>query len=137
MPVLGEVQIPVNINNHQVDVTFLVADIAGNEVVLGHLFSTQAAAHLDFGRHHIVLFGEEVPYYQAKASLRSRAMRLARTAVAEPGQEYMVKGTVHPGATIKGNMMLSPTKSFVEKHKILIVSVLVNTQLSKVVPVKR
>lgn len=46
MPVLGEVQIPVNINNHQVDVTFLVADIAGNEVVLGQLFSTQAAAHL-------------------------------------------------------------------------------------------
>ncbi|XP_013855504.1 uncharacterized protein LOC106511300, partial [Austrofundulus limnaeus] len=58
VPVLGEAQIPVDINNRQVNVDFLVADIAGVEVLLGHPFLTQAEARLDFGRHRIILFGE-------------------------------------------------------------------------------
>ncbi|KAK5623464.1 hypothetical protein CRENBAI_013776 [Crenichthys baileyi] len=63
VPVLGEAQLAVDINNRQVDVDFLVADIAGAEVLLGHPFLTQAGARLDFGDHRVILFGEEVPYY--------------------------------------------------------------------------
>ncbi|XP_026022288.1 uncharacterized protein LOC113021785 [Astatotilapia calliptera] len=136
VPVLGEAQIPVNINNRQVDVDFLVADIAGNEVLLGHPFLTQAEARLDFGKRRIILFGEEVLYYQTEASTKSHAVRIARTVVVEPGQEYMVKGNVHPGAAARGDMMLSPTKGFVEKHKVLIARVLVNAQPSKAVPLR-
>lgn len=58
IPVLGEAHIPVQINNRQVNVHFLVADIAGDEVLLGHPFLAQAQARLDFGNHRIVLFGE-------------------------------------------------------------------------------
>ncbi|CAI5670379.1 unnamed protein product [Oreochromis niloticus] len=134
VPVLGEAQIPVSINNRQVDVDFLVADIAGNEVLLGHPFPTQAEARLDFDKRRIILFGEEVLYYQTEATTKSHAVRIARTVVVEPGQEYMVKGNVHPGAAARGDMMLSPTKGFVEKHKVLIARVLVNAQPSKAVP---
>lgn len=58
------VKIPVSINGRQFEVDFLVADIAGNEVLLGHPFLTQAEACLDFDKHRIVLFGEVVPYFQ-------------------------------------------------------------------------
>ncbi|CAI5671880.1 unnamed protein product [Oreochromis niloticus] len=136
MPVLGKAQIPVNINNRQVDVNFLVSDIAGNEVLLGHPFLTQAEARLDFGKRRIILFGEEVLYYQTEASTKSHAMRIARTVVLEPGQEYMVKGNVQNGAAAQSDMMLSPTKGFVEKHKVLIARVLVNAQPSKAVPLR-
>lgn len=50
--------------------------------------------------------------------------------------QYMVKGNVHPGAAARGDMMLSPTKGFVEKHKVLIARVLVNAQPSKAVPLR-
>ncbi|MEQ2197012.1 hypothetical protein XENOCAPTIV_020897, partial [Xenoophorus captivus] len=114
VPVLGEAQLAVSINNRQVDVDFLVADIAGTEALLGHLFLTQAGARLDFGNHRIILFGEEVPYYQTETSPKSHAVRMARTVVVDPGQEYLVKGHVHLGAVAHGDMMLSPTKGFVE-----------------------
>uniref|UniRef100_A0AAV2MLW5 Peptidase A2 domain-containing protein n=1 Tax=Knipowitschia caucasica TaxID=637954 RepID=A0AAV2MLW5_KNICA len=120
VPVLGETKVPVNIHNRQVEVDFLVADIAGKDVLLGHSFLTQAEACLDFGKHRIVLFGEEVPYFHPETVSRSHAVRIARTLVMEPGQEYLVKGTVHLDEAIQGDMMLSPTKGFVEKHKVLI-----------------
>ena len=56
IPVLGVAYIPVQINNRQVSMHFLVADIAGEETQLGHPFPTQGLAHIDFGNHRIVLF---------------------------------------------------------------------------------
>ncbi|CAI5656958.1 unnamed protein product [Oreochromis niloticus] len=111
VPVLGKAQIPVNIRylgQYQVDVDFLVADIAGNEVILGHPFLIQAEAHLDFGKRHIILFSEEVPYYQTEASAKSHAVRIARTVVVDTGQECMVKGNVHPGAAARGEKQQHP-----------------------------
>eukprot|EP00064_Thunnus_orientalis_P001978 superscaffoldBa00000136_g1982 len=58
VPVVGEAHIPVQINNWQVSMHFLVADIASNKALLGHPFLTKAQARLDFGNHRIVLFGE-------------------------------------------------------------------------------
>lgn len=136
VPVLGEAKIPVGINNRQVEVDFIVADIASNEVLLGHPFLTQAEARLDFGKHRIVLFGEEVPYFHPETAPKSHAVRVARTVVVEPGQEYLVKGTVRCTEGAQGDMMLSPTKGFVEKHKVLIARVLVNTHSTNVVPLR-
>ncbi|MEQ2204331.1 hypothetical protein XENOCAPTIV_011529 [Xenoophorus captivus] len=134
VPVLGEAQLAVSINNRQVDVDFLVADIAGTEALLGHPFLTQAGAHLDFGNHRIILSGEEVPYYQTETRPKSHAVRMARTVVVDPGEEYFVKGRVHLGTVAHGDMMLSSTKGFVEKHKVLIARVLFGAQPSKAVP---
>ncbi|KAI3352572.1 hypothetical protein L3Q82_005508 [Scortum barcoo] len=89
---------------------------------------------LDFGKHRIVLFGEEVTYFHPETTQKSHAVRVARTVVVEPGQEYLVGGTVHCNQAVQGDMMLSPTKGFVEKHKKRIARVLVNTQPTNVVP---
>ena len=62
IPVLGVAYIPVQINNRQVSRYLLIADIAGEETLLGHPFLTHGLAHLDFGNHSIVLF-EVVPYF--------------------------------------------------------------------------
>lgn len=129
VPVLGEAKIPVSINNRQVEVDFVVADIASNEVLLGHPFLTQAGARLDFGKHRIVLFGEEVPYFHPETAPKSHPVRVARTV-------YIVKGTVHCTKGAQGDMILSPTKGFVEQHKVLIARVLVNTQPTNVVPLR-
>lgn len=136
VPVLGEAKVPVSINNRQFEVDFLVADIEGNEVLLGHPFLTQAEARLDFGRHRIILFGEEVPYFHPDTAPKSQAVRVARTVVLEAGQEYLVKGNVYFCGEVKGDMMLSPTKGFVEKHKILIARALVNAQPTDLVPLR-
>lgn len=135
VPVLGEAKIPVSINGHQFEVDFPVAAMqCSNEVLLGHPFLTQAEARLDVDKHHIVLFGEVVPYFQPETPPKSLTARVARTIVVEPGQEYLVKGTVHCGKAAQGDMMLSPTIGFVEKHKVLIARALVNAQLTNVVP---
>lgn len=49
MSLFLETHIEVQLNNRQVSVHFLVADIADDEALLGHLFLTQAHAHLDLG----------------------------------------------------------------------------------------
>lgn len=100
---------------------------------LATLSSNKAEARLDFGKHHIVLFGEEMLYFHPETAQQSRS-RKARSVVVEPGHEYLVRGIVHGNQAVQGDMMLSPTKGFVEKHKILIARVLVNTQPTNAVP---
>ncbi|KAG1957273.1 thy-1 membrane glycoprotein [Pimephales promelas] len=136
VPVLGEAKVPVSINNRQVEVDFLVADIEGNEVLLGHPFLTQAEARLDFGKHRIILFGEEVPYFHPETVPKSHAVRVARTVVVEAGQEYLAKGNVYFCRESQGDMMLSPTKGFVEKHRVLIARALVNAQATNIIPLR-
>lgn len=136
IPVLGEAHSPVQINNRQVSVHFLVADIAGDEALLGHPFLTQAHARLDFGNHRIVLFGEEVPYFHSQSKSKAHAVRVARTVVLEAGQEYLVQGHTHFREPVKGKVMLSPTKGFVEKHRVLVTRVLVEAQPLKTVPLR-
>ncbi|KAG1927529.1 interleukin-1 receptor accessory protein-like 1-A [Pimephales promelas] len=136
VPVLGEAKVPVSINNRQVEVDFLVADIEGNEVLLGHPFLTQAEARLDFGKHRIILFGEEVPYFHPETVPKSHAVRVARTVVVEAGQEYLAKGNVYFCREAQGDMMLSPTKGFVEKHRVLIARALVNAQATNIIPLR-
>lgn len=67
VPVLGEAHIPVQIDSCRVVVNFLVAEIAGDETLLGHPFLTQAC--LDFGNQRIEMFGEEVPYYNPQSNI--------------------------------------------------------------------
>ena len=109
IPVLGEAHIPVQINNRQVSVLFLVADIAGDEALLGHPFLSQAQARLDFGNQRIVLFGEEVPYFDSKNKPKAHSVRVARTVVLEAGQEFVVRGNIHLKDPVEGGLMLSPT----------------------------
>lgn len=105
-------------------------------MLLGHPFLTQAGARLDFGKHRIVLFGEEVPYFHPETDQKSQMVRVARTVVVEPGQEYLVRGTVRGHRASQRDMLLSPTKGFVEKHKILMARVLVDAQPNSVVPLR-
>ncbi|KAM3623655.1 uncharacterized protein V6R79_013858 [Siganus canaliculatus] len=134
VPVLGETHIPVQINSRQVDVHFLVANISGDEALLGHPFLCQAQACLDFGNHRIMLFGEEVPYFHQQRQPKTHAVRVARTVVLEAGQEYVVRGNTHLRGPVKGEVLLSPTRGFVERHRLLVARVLVEAQSLKTVP---
>lgn len=60
-----------------------------------HPFLTQAQIRLDFGNHRIVLFGEEVPYFHSQRKPKTHAVKVARTVVLEPGEEYLVRGHAH------------------------------------------
>lgn len=75
--VLGEANITVSLNNCEVEVDFLIADIVGHEVLLGHPVFTQAGARLDFGKARIVLFRDEVPYFHPETAQKSQTVRVA------------------------------------------------------------
>lgn len=78
VPVVGEAHIPVKINNRQVSVHLLVADIAGDEALLAHPLLAQVQARLDFGNSRIVLFGEEVPCFHTQSKPKAQAVRVAQ-----------------------------------------------------------
>lgn len=84
----------------------------------------------------MVLFGEEVPFFKPQSKPPSRAVRVSRTVVVEPGREYTVPGYTRLKGQAKGEVMLSPTKGFVEKHRLLVARALVETQHSGTVPLR-
>lgn len=131
-----EAHIEVQLNNRQVSVHFLVAEIAGDEALLGHLLLTKAQAHPNFENNRIELFGEEMPYFQAERKVKIHTVREARTVVLEAGQEYVVKGHAHIKGAVIGEVMLSLTKNFVERHGVLVANVLVEPKPYKTVPLR-
>lgn len=66
----------------------------------------------------------------------SHAVKISRIVVVEPGEEYVVRDSVHLSGTACSDMILSPTKGFVEKHKVILPRVLVHPQTSKTVPLR-
>ena len=117
-------------------VHFLVAGIAGDEVLLGHPFLVQAHARLDFGNHCTVLFGEDVPYSRSQNKAKTLAVRVARTVLLEVGEKYVVPCNTRFRRAVKREVLLSPTKGFVEKHKVLVARAVVEAQPLKVVPLR-
>ena len=63
-------------------------------------------------------------------------MRVARTVVLEAGQEFVVRGNIHLKDPVEGGLMLSPTKGFVEKHRLLVARVLVEVQPHMTMPLR-
>ncbi|KAJ8369381.1 hypothetical protein SKAU_G00094090 [Synaphobranchus kaupii] len=78
----------------------------------------------------------EVPYFHPQSKPKAHAVRVARTVVLEAGQEYLVRGHTRCRELVKGEVMLSPTKGFFERHKLLVARVLVEAQPSKTVPLR-
>ena len=127
LEVLGEVTIPVRTAGQATDVNFIVADTADStEVILGHPFLKQARACLDYGRQEITLFGEKVPNCSICPEPEARLVRVARRTILEPGREYVVPGTARVRPTPGGDLMLSPIKSFVARHRVLVARVVVH-----------
>ncbi|KAJ7998405.1 hypothetical protein DPEC_G00204600 [Dallia pectoralis] len=117
----GEVNLPVQVGSRATNVNFIIADTTENtEVILGHPFLHQTSAQLDYGRREITLFGEKVPRFEPSHQSRVHIVRVARTTVLESGWEYVVPGTAHLRHVTEGDLMLSPTKGFVEKHHVLV-----------------
>ena len=137
LTVLGEVTLPVRTGSKTTDVNFIIANTAGStEVILGHPFLHQAGAHLDYGHKEATLFGEKVPLLNPNSQPRSHIVRVARTTVLESGCEYIVPGTVRLCDAGDGDMMLSPKKSFMEKHQVLVARVVVQSPRSTHVPIR-
>ena len=137
LEVIGEVNIPVHVGSQVVTVNFIMADTArSTEVILGHPFLLQAQACLDYGRREITLFGERVPHYSTSSEPHAHVVRVARSTVLEPGREYVVPGTARLRPAAGGDLMLSPSKVFVQNHHILVAHVVVQAQRSTNIPIR-
>ncbi|KAL7883473.1 hypothetical protein SRHO_G00011310 [Serrasalmus rhombeus] len=135
--VQGEVHLPIQIGSRVASVNFLVADVARDtETILGHPFLEQSKARLDFGNQKIMLFGEHIPYFDPNRRPRTHIVRVARTATLESGCEYIVPGNAHFRGPEKGEVVLSPTKGFMEKHRVLVARVVVNAQSANHIPIR-
>ncbi len=137
LPVLGEVDIPVHVGGRTATVNFIVVDTIGStEVILGHPFLLQAQACLDYGRREITLFGEKVPRYGVSSEPEVHFVRVARRTVLGPGCEYVVPGTVRLQPAAEGDLVLSPIKCFVERHRVLVARVVVQARQSADIPIR-
>lgn len=138
LAVLGEVVLPVLVGSKKTDVNFIMADIAqGTEVILGHPFLRQSNACLDYGRREISLFDEKIPRYDPNCQPAvTHVVRVARTTVLEPGREYVVPGSFSHRSTMGGDLLLSPTKAFVEKHRALVAHAVVQPRKSSGIPIR-
>ncbi|KAK3567208.1 hypothetical protein QTP86_013421 [Hemibagrus guttatus] len=135
--VLGEVDVPIQIGTHTVSVNFIVANVAeGTEAILGHPFLEQARARLDFGSKKIVLFGEQIPYFNPRNKPRAHIVRIARTAILEAGREYIVPGNAHFREQVQGNVLLSHTKGFIKKHRVMVARIVVDAHSSNQIPIR-
>ncbi|KAM8865066.1 uncharacterized protein ACB058_006440 isoform 2-T2 [Synchiropus picturatus] len=93
-------------------------------------------AQLDFGRREITLFGEKVPRH-AVGQVETRVVRVARSITLEPGCEYVLRGyTPRLKRTYEQTLLLSPTKSFVEKHHVLVAPTVLKGQRPTTIPVR-
>ncbi|KAL7396302.1 hypothetical protein ABVT39_003859 [Epinephelus coioides] len=137
LTVMGEVTLPVHAGSRITNVNFIIADTAeGAEVIPGHPFLRQARAHLDYGRREITLYGEKVPRFDPNHRPEVHIVRVARTTVLASGCEYVVPGTARVRHAADGDMMLSPTKGFIEKHHVLVARIVVQTQQSTNIPIR-
>lgn len=135
--VFGEVHLPIQVGTRTVSVIFIVVDVAENtEAILGHPFLEQSQAHLDFDSQRIVLFGEQVPYFNLKNRPKVHVVRIARTAILELGCEYIVPGNAYFHEPVRGDVVLSPTKGFIEKHCLLVALVVVDSQTNNEIPIR-
>ena len=62
--------------------------------------------------------------------------RVARTTVLESGCEYVVPGTAHLRHAADEDLILSPTKGFIEKQHVLVAHIIVQAQRSTNVPIR-
>ncbi|CAI5677314.1 unnamed protein product [Oreochromis niloticus] len=121
LAILGEVILPVHVGSSVNSVDFLLADMAeGTEVILGHPFLQQSCACLDYGRQEITLFDEKIPCFGLCPQPQVLVVRVAPTMVLEPGCEYVVPRFSSFHCAAHRDMILSPTKGFVEKHQVLV-----------------
>uniref|UniRef100_A0AAV2LRT2 Uncharacterized protein n=1 Tax=Knipowitschia caucasica TaxID=637954 RepID=A0AAV2LRT2_KNICA len=121
------------------DVNFIMADTArSTEVILGHPFLRQSNACLDYGRREISLFNVKVPRYDPnyQPAAAAHVVRIARTTVLEPGREYVVPGSASLRSQTGGDLMLSPTKAFIEKHCVLVAHAVVQPLKSAGIPIR-
>uniref|UniRef100_A0AAV2K6V2 Integrase p58-like C-terminal domain-containing protein n=1 Tax=Knipowitschia caucasica TaxID=637954 RepID=A0AAV2K6V2_KNICA len=120
------------------DVNFIMADTArSTEVILGHPFLRQSNACLDYGRREISLFNVKVPRYDPNYQpAAAHVVRIARTTVLEPGREYVVPGSASLRSQTGGDLMLSPTKAFIEKHCVLVAHAVVQPLKSAGIPIR-
>ena len=129
LEILGEITAPVVIRDHVTNVNFIIADTAGNtDIILGHPFLLQAQACLDYGRRKITLFGGEVPRLITSSEPKACFVKVARRTVLEPGREYIVPGTTRLHSATARELMLSPTKTFVKRHHVLVAHVVVQAR---------
>ncbi|XP_034004081.1 uncharacterized protein LOC117496511 [Trematomus bernacchii] len=135
--VRGEVNLPVQAGSKVTNVNFIIADTAENtEVILGHPFLLQSHAHLDYGRREITLFGERVPRSKPSRQPEVHLVRVSRTTVLESGCEYVVPGTARLRSAVNKDMMLTPTKGFVERQHVLAAHIVVQTRHSSNIPMR-
>ncbi|CAJ1078396.1 unnamed protein product [Xyrichtys novacula] len=135
--VLGEITTPVLIGNHVTNVIFIMADTVENiDVILGHPFLLQAQACLDYGHGKVTLFVKYTPRVVTSSGPEVHLVKVARRTVLEPGFEYIVPGTTHFYPIAAGELMLSPAKSIVKRHHVLVARAVVQARQAAGIPIR-
>lgn len=131
--VFGEVHLSIQVGTSTVSV-----NTENTEAILGHPFleQAQAQARLDFGSQRIVLFDEQVPYFNSKNKPKVPVIRIACTAVLNHDVRISCRGMHTSGNLSEDDVVLSPTKGLIEKYRLLVAQVVVDAQANNQIPIR-
>ncbi|KAL6474176.1 hypothetical protein MHYP_G00177370 [Metynnis hypsauchen] len=109
---------------------------AAEQDVIGVEIFTNHGTYQNGNEQRIVLFGEQIPYFNPRHKPRVHVFRVAHTITIESGCEYIVPGNAHFRGPEKGEIVFSPTKGFMEKHRVLVARIVVKAQPMNRIPIR-
>ena len=138
IPVLGKATIPLDLGASTVDTEFIVGQIP-EDCILGMPFHSSVKAVIDYDTRQLLMkaSGESVQCYSASQKPAVASVRIARTVVVEPGEEYVVPGRVHYRGFMRRLAIVDGSPRFSRQNHVLVAKSLVDTSRTRTqVPVR-
>ena len=135
---LGKACFPLKVGNSTVPLEMIVAEVP-EEVMLGMPFFNQFRAVQDYEKRELYskATGEVIQCYSAHQKPVVASVRIARTAVVEPGEECILPGRVHYRGMMRRMAIVESSPRFSRQNQILVAKTLVDRQIcDKRVPVR-
>lgn len=133
VPAMGKVKLPIEIGGKLCEASFLVADAAGvDSLLLGLPFLEKHGMMVNFGTSQVYVDGKQVSSFGASPKEhRVSVVRVARTVVLCPNQEYLVPGNIHHRGKVFSEGVIEPARGFVTKYGVVVGRTAVDTTKSR------
>ena len=129
IPVSGRVRLPLKLGKTVIPLEFIVGDIP-EECILGMPFNNKARVVLDYDDRILYMKGtrEKIQCYSNRQKPVVASVRIARTVVVEPGEEYVVPGRVHYRGLTRRMNIVEGSSRFSRQHQVLVARSLVDVE---------
>ena len=143
IPVLGQVEVPFQINSRSYPFKALLIDAMAYDAILGRDFLEFYKAKIDLEQHTLQLKGESVPFeeFVFEASTEHRepgvfSVHAQSSFIIPPCSEIIVPGELEVGCVAGSTALLDPRAELPERYQIIGAAQLVKVSDSNSIPVR-